>query len=74
MYAIVLEYQTGRSIEAMVLRLTAETIRLVPRRGRDAVELRRIGGEWIDETGEAVALGFLAVIGENSAWVRIPRV
>jgi hypothetical protein len=28
--------------------------------------LRRIGAEWIDEAGEAIALGFLAAMGAHS--------
>jgi hypothetical protein len=57
MYGIVLEYRTGCLIEAVVLRLTADGMRVVPRGCRDAVELRRIGAEWINEAGEAIALG-----------------
>jgi hypothetical protein len=66
MYGIVLEYRTGHLVEAVVLRLTADEMRVVPRGCRDAVELRRIGAEWIDEAGEAIALGFLAPMGVNS--------
>ena len=45
MYRIVLEYQTGRSIEAVVLRVTDETMRVVPQGARDTTELRRLGAE-----------------------------
>jgi hypothetical protein len=66
MYGIILKYRTGRLIEAVVLKLTADGMRVVPRDCRDAVELRRMGAEWIDEAGEAVALGFLAAADGDS--------
>ena len=66
MYGIIFEYRTGRLIEAVVLRLTDNGMRVIPRDWRDAVELRCMGAEWIDEGGEAVALAFLAAVGDDS--------
>ena len=65
MYGVIIEYRTGRVTDAVVLRLTANEMRVVPRDCSDTVELRRIGAEWIDDAGEAIALGFLAAMGED---------
>ena len=66
MYRIVLEYQTGRSIEAVVLRVTDETMRVVPQGARDTTELCRLGAEWVDEAGNPVSLGFLDLVDVNA--------
>ncbi len=64
MYGLVLESRSGRFAEAVVLTQTADTIRLFVRGCEDAIELRRVGEDWIDEAGEPVALAFITSVPE----------
>ncbi len=66
MYGVVLEPETGRRAEAVVLRLADDWMRLVPQGSQDAVDLRRTGGAWLDERGKAMELEFLCVIAATS--------
>ncbi len=64
MYGLILESRSGRFAEAVVLTQTADTIRLFVRGCQDAIELRRVGDDWIDEAGEPVALAFITSVPE----------
>ncbi len=60
MYGIVFNYGCARFIEVAVVGLDADKLRLIPKGDSDAIELNRKGSEWISETGEAFAIGFIA--------------
>ncbi len=62
MYGIVFDYGSARFIEVAVFGLEANRLRLIPKGGSDAIELKRKGSEWISETGDAFAVGFIAPI------------
>ncbi len=62
MYGIVFDYGGARFIEVAVLGLEANSLRLILKGGSDAIELRRKGSEWISETGDAFAVGFIAPV------------
>ncbi len=65
MYGIVFDYGSARFIEVAVVGLETDRLRLIPRGGSDAINVKRQGSEWISETGEAFAVGFIApVLGE----------
>ncbi len=64
MYGVVLKSRRGWFTEAVVLTRTADRMRLFARGYQDAVELRRVGADWIDEAGEPVAFGFIATMPE----------
>ncbi len=70
MYGLVLESRSGRFVEAIALMQTADRIRFFARGCEDAVELRRVGADWIDEAGEPVALAFITPMPEP----RPPRI
>ncbi len=66
MYGIVFDYGGVRFIEVAVVGFEANRLRLIPKGGSDTIELIRKGSEWISETGEAFAVGFIAPVWERA--------
>ncbi len=62
MYGIIFDYDAARFIEVAVVGLEADRLRLIPKGGSDAIELKRKGSEWISETGDAFAVAFIAPV------------
>ncbi len=62
MYGIVFDYGSARFIEVAVVSLEDDRLRFIPRGGSDAIDVKRQGSEWISETGDAFAVGFIAPV------------
>ncbi|MBZ5724524.1 MAG: hypothetical protein LAP87_05960 [Acidobacteriia bacterium] len=58
MYTLI-EYSTGTIVEAVVLSRQENRMRVVVAGSADALGLRRLGRQWVTESGEPVEFGFL---------------
>jgi len=54
---ILLVNEEGRTEEALLLSSGTDRMRIMLRGHRDAVELRRVDGKWMYESGAAVEIG-----------------
>jgi hypothetical protein len=58
MYTLLI-YPGGSQVDALLLSASADRLRLVIRGRADTVELQRIDGRWVSESGVTVEVGAL---------------
>ncbi len=65
-----IRYPNGRRVEALVLSIGRNVIRMVPRQGADTVELRLSYGRWTDESGVPIEFeSFVAADGVDIRYI-----
>lgn len=65
MFALI-KYPVGIIVEAVILAVTRNRMRVAAAGFGDAFELRRSGGKWLTETGQTVEFEFLSVRAQAS--------
>ena len=53
---LIISYETGRRMEALVMSATRDCMRVIVPRRNETLELRQVNGSWIAENGERVEI------------------
>ncbi len=62
---MILLYENGLRVDAMLLAIGQNRMRVVFRGGRDAMELRLLKDQWMSEEGDAVDIESILMAGES---------